>query len=323
MIVVDTATIGATRRRIRSARCRAPRCSTCRRSTSSAPAGTGSAHEPLATAVALRGPRSPSSWSWRSPRRPGCTASPTTGRSCCPRRSARSRPPCAFVIAAPVARCCRARRSPSPSACSWSVASSTVSVLAAGEVPSPSSFGDFFDGLIRTWADLLSAVSPADLTPRLSVAPYAIAWFGAIVGCSLLRWSPLPTAARVRPARRGSALTVLLTDEDRALSILVGAAIAVGALLLGFLLDPRRTASAVGAVRPARSTDRDVDGDHHVDRAPRADHPCRAGDRCRRRARAARRPPPPARRGATNGTTCAIRSSRRGTRSRCPARSCS
>ena len=42
--------------------------------------------------------------------------------------------------------------------------------------------GDFFDGLVRTWADLLSAVSPADLTPRLSVAPYAIAWFGAIVG---------------------------------------------------------------------------------------------------------------------------------------------
>ncbi len=81
----------------------------------------------------------------------------------------------------------------------------TVSVLAAGEIPTPSSFGDFFDGLIRSWADLLSAVSPADLTPRLSVAPYAIAWFGAIVGCSLLRWSPLPGAARRRPAGRARA----------------------------------------------------------------------------------------------------------------------
>ena len=39
-------------------------------------------------------------------------------------------------------------------------------------------------------------------------------------------------------------MTVLLTDEDRPLSILVGAAIAVGALRLGFLLDPRRTATA-------------------------------------------------------------------------------
>ena len=119
----------------------------------------------------------------------------------------------------------------------------TVSVLAAGEPPSPSSFGDFFDGLVRTWADLLSAVSPADLTPRLSVAPYAIAWFGAIVGCTLLRWSPLPGLPVVGPLA-GLALTVLLTDEDRQLSIIVGAAIAVGALLLGFLLDPRRAATA-------------------------------------------------------------------------------
>ena len=119
----------------------------------------------------------------------------------------------------------------------------TVSVLAAGELPSPASFGDFFDGLVRTWADLLSAVSPADLTPRLSVAPYAIAWFGALVGCSLLRWSPLPGLPVIGPLA-GLAVTVLLTDEDRSLSILVGAVIAVGALLLGFLLDPRRTATA-------------------------------------------------------------------------------
>ena len=117
----------------------------------------------------------------------------------------------------------------------------TVSVLAAGEIPTPSSFGDFFDGLIRSWADLLSAVSPADLTPRLAVAPFAIAWFGAIVGCALLRWSPLPGLPVVGPLA-GLALTVLLTDEDRALSIAIGASIAVGALLLGFLVDPRRTA---------------------------------------------------------------------------------
>jgi len=119
----------------------------------------------------------------------------------------------------------------------------TVSVVVAGEIPTPSSVGDFFDGLIRAWADLLSAVSPADLTPRLSVAPFAIAWFGTIVGCALLRWSRLPAAPVIGPLA-GLALTVLLTDEDRVLSIVVGAAIAVGALLLGVLLDPRRSAIA-------------------------------------------------------------------------------
>ncbi len=98
-------------------------------------------------------------------------------------------------------------------------------------------------GWSSTWADLLSAVSPADLTPRLSVAPYAIAWFGALIGCALLRWSPLPGLPVAGPLA-GLALTVLLTDEERRLSILVGAAIAVGALLLGFLLDPRRAATA-------------------------------------------------------------------------------
>ena len=107
--------------------------------------------------------------------------------------------------------------------------------------PTLSTVGDFFDGLIRSWADLLSAASPADLTPRLSVAPFAIAWFGAVVGCALLRWSPLPAAPVIGPLA-GLAITVLMTDEERGLSILVGATIAVGALLLGLLLDPRRAA---------------------------------------------------------------------------------
>ncbi|MET0909465.1 MAG: transglutaminaseTgpA domain-containing protein, partial [Ilumatobacteraceae bacterium] len=128
----------------------------------------------------------------------------------------------------------------------------TVSVVAAGEFPSPSSVGDFFDALINGWADLLSAVSPADLTPRLSIAPFAIAWFGTVVACALLRWFPLPAAAVFGPLA-GLALTVLLTDEDRTLSIVVGASIAVGALLLGFVLDPRRT--AVGGTDAIADTD--------------------------------------------------------------------
>jgi len=124
--------------------------------------------------------------------------------------------------------------------------------LGIGEVPSLGSVGDFFDGLIQSWADLLSAVTPADLTPRLSVAPYAIAWFGTVIGCSLLRWSPLPTAPVLGPLV-GLAITVLLTDEARGLSILVGAAIAVGALLLGLFLDPGRRLGSGSA--PAESTD--------------------------------------------------------------------
>lgn len=124
--------------------------------------------------------------------------------------------------------------------------------LGLGELPSPGSVGDFFDGLIRTWADLLSAVTPADLTTRLSVAPYAIAWFGTVIGCSLLRWSPLPTAPVLGPLV-GLGITVLLTDEERGLSILVGAAIAVGALLLGLFLDPARRIGSGSA--PGEQTD--------------------------------------------------------------------
>lgn len=107
-----------------------------------------------------------------------------------------------------------------------------------GELPGLSSLGDFFDGLIRSWADLLSAVTPADLTPRLAVAPFALAWFGTIIGCALLRWSPLPTAPVLGPLV-SLGVMVLLTDEERELSIAVGAAIAVGALLLGVFLGGR------------------------------------------------------------------------------------
>ncbi len=114
--------------------------------------------------------------------------------------------------------------------------------VGVGDVPSVSSFGDFFDGLIRSWADLLSAVTPADLTPRLAVAPYALAWFGTVVGCSLLRWSPLPVAPVLGPII-ALGLMVLLTEEERNLSIAVGAAIAVGALLLGVFLDDRQRAT--------------------------------------------------------------------------------
>lgn len=126
--------------------------------------------------------------------------------------------------------------------------------LGVGVMPTAGSPGDFFDGLVRAWADLLSAVTPADLTPRLSVAPYAIAWFGAVVGCSMLRWSPLPTAPVLGPIV-GLAVMVLLTDEERGLSIAVGAAIAVGALLLGLFLDPSRRA---GWGAPVEHTDGSV-----------------------------------------------------------------
>jgi transglutaminase-like putative cysteine protease len=124
-----------------------------------------------------------------------------------------------------------------------------VSVVASGDMPTPSAFGDFFDGLIRSWADLLSAVSPAELTPRLSVAPFAIAWIGTIVGCSLIRWSRVAPTPVLGPLV-ALAVTVLLTDEDRTPSLVVGATIAVGTLALGLLLDPRRRSVGFGGSTP-------------------------------------------------------------------------
>ncbi|HWM21679.1 MAG TPA: transglutaminaseTgpA domain-containing protein [Ilumatobacteraceae bacterium] len=109
-----------------------------------------------------------------------------------------------------------------------------VGAVVVGVLPTPGAFVDFFEGLTKSWADLLSAVTPTDLTPSLRVAPFALAWFGTLVGGSLLRWVRQPGLPILGPLSV-LAVTVLLTDEDRAVSLLVGAAIAVGALAVGLL----------------------------------------------------------------------------------------
>ena len=101
------------------------------------------------------------------------------------------------------------------------------------------------------------------------------------------------------------------------LSIVVGAAIAVGALLLGVLLDPRR--SAIAGMDGA--ADRRDDGDHDLGGAARPDRsapdssswrsPCSP----RSSVRVCRSPTP------TSATTCATRWCPRGIRCRCRARS--
>ena len=109
-----------------------------------------------------------------------------------------------------------------------------VGTVVVGIVPTPGAFVDFFEGLTKSWADLLSAVTPTDLTPELRVAPFALAWCGTLLGASLLRWVRQPGVPIVGPLLV-LAITVLLTDEDRAVSLLVGAAIVVGALAIGLL----------------------------------------------------------------------------------------
>ena len=135
-----------------------------------------------------------------------------------------------------------------------------VGAVVVGIVPTPGAFVDFFEGLTKSWADLLSAVTPADLTPSLRVAPFALAWSGTLLGASLLRWVRQPGLPILGPLIV-LAVTVLLTDEDRAVSLLVGAAMAVGALAIGLLQQwlarlggrmPDDTRSVVGTTSSSR-----------------------------------------------------------------------
>ena len=122
-----------------------------------------------------------------------------------------------------------------------------VGVLATGGLPTPSTIGDFFDGLVSSWADLLSTVVPAELTPQRRVAPFAIAWFGMLVGAVLIRWGRVLGSPVAGPIC-ALVLTVLFSDDEAHVAVAVGAVFVVGALVIVAPAIARRVPIAAVAV---------------------------------------------------------------------------
>lgn len=123
------------------------------------------------------------------------------------------------------------------------LAFSVLGAIAAEGVPTPSAFSTFVDGLINGWAQVLSSSPPADLVAEYRVLPYTIAWLGAMVGGEILRAQRTPGLAAIGPTL-ALVLSLLITLEDRTVAIAQGAAVLVGALLLGSYQQRRRTEQA-------------------------------------------------------------------------------
>ncbi len=118
-----------------------------------------------------------------------------------------------------------------------------LGTVAARGVPTPGAFSTFFDGLIGGWAQVLSSIPPADVTAEYRVLPFTVAWFGAMVGCEVVRSSRNPALATIGPVL-ALALSLLITLENRNVALAQGAVMVIGALLLGFLQQRRRTHEA-------------------------------------------------------------------------------
>ena len=190
-----------------------------------------------------------------------------------------------------------------------------VGVVVVGIVPTPGAFADFFEGLTKSWADLLSAVTPTDLKPELRVAPFALAWCGTMLGASLLRWvrqpgvpilGPLDRARHHRAAhRRGPCGVVARRRRDR-----------------GRRAGDRAVAAVDRPHRWPRAGRRAIGGGVDVVVAPRTPRRRRRGAGARRRVRrrcSGRSCRSPSR---GSGSTYATASFHRGIRWRCRARSC-
>lgn len=102
--------------------------------------------------------------------------------------------------------------------------------------------GSFVDGLRGGWAELLSTTPPADLTAEMRVLPFALAWFGAMLGGELLRGSRVSGLAAAGPIS-GLVIAMLLTFDSRPLAIAQGAVMVVGTVTLGWFQQRRRGSS--------------------------------------------------------------------------------
>lgn len=127
-----------------------------------------------------------------------------------------------------------------------------LGAVAAAGVPTPSAYRTFADGLVNGWAQVLSSMPPATLVGEYRVLPYTVAWLAAMVGGEILRVDHPDRAPRVR--RLGGlailgplasfGLTSLITVERRPVAVAQGAALAAGALVLGYLHQARAAGDA-------------------------------------------------------------------------------
>jgi transglutaminase-like putative cysteine protease len=122
------------------------------------------------------------------------------------------------------------------------VAFAALGAFAAEGVPTPDAYQTFGSGLINGWARLLSSVPPAALVAEYRVLPYTVGWLAALVGSELLRADRAAGWPVIGPVA-GLGLTTLISVEHRRVALLQGAALVVGALVLGFLQELRRNAA--------------------------------------------------------------------------------
>ena len=109
-----------------------------------------------------------------------------------------------------------------------------VTVFVVGGVPTPRAFGDAIDAVVGSWADLLSAVPPAEMTPSLRFPPMFLAWLGALVGALLVLRAPRSHLAVAGPILT-LVLTILLTEERNDVMRVLGVVMAVAVCASGFV----------------------------------------------------------------------------------------
>jgi len=118
-----------------------------------------------------------------------------------------------------------------------------LGAVAAEGLPTPGAFAAFFDGLVNGWAQVLSSSPPADLTAEFRVLPYAVSWFGAMLGGEILRSGRTPGLAVFGPVS-ALGLSLLITLENRSVALVQGLVIVAGALMLGYIQQRRKTRSS-------------------------------------------------------------------------------
>lgn len=92
----------------------------------------------------------------------------------------------------------------------------------------------FYRGLVRGWAEILTATPPVDPTPGLKALPFIAAFVGALFGTELFRIRELPGLAIVGPLATLT-LTALFSAQTRTGALFVGLVLLVGLLVLARL----------------------------------------------------------------------------------------
>ncbi len=135
-----------------------------------------------------------------------------------------------------------------------SVAMSTGCLVVFGGVatrglPTPESYADFFAGIVGGWSHLLSSSPPTELTAPLRALPYVVAWASVTIGTELSRRTSQPTLPVIGPVA-GMITTILVSSENSQIAAAAGAAMALGAVVLGLVQQqrPQRRAVTFGLI---------------------------------------------------------------------------